>query len=217
MAKLGLFGGTFNPLHIGHLMIAEEARIARALDEVVLIPAGDPYLKDPGALAPKEARLEMARLAAALDPAHLRVSDIEIRREGPSYTFETLEAFRRVRPGDRLFLILGADSLLEIESWKCPERIFAAAAVLAVARGGQDPAALRAQAANLRRKYGAEIDVLAALSLTISSSDLRGRLRRGEASRYLLPEPVYQYIRTQGLYGCCETPQEAENGQTHGL
>ena len=197
--RIGIFGGTFNPIHVGHLMIAEEARIAARLDRVVLIPSGESYLKDPREIAPQRDRLEMTRLACA---GRYEVSDLEIRREGPSYTAVTCAQLRSAYPQDELFLILGADSLLEIERWREPRVIFDAVEVLAFTRGGEPEAALVQQAEALRARYGARIRIMNAFSLEIASSDIRRWIREGHAFRHLVTEPVYQYIRTTGLYGC---------------
>lgn len=198
MARIGLFGGTFNPIHVGHLTIAEEARIAAGLDRVIFIPSGESYLKDPAQIASREDRLEMTRLACG---DAYEVSDAEVRREGPSYTAVTCAQMRRRFPDDALFLILGADSLLEIERWKDPAAIFAAVDVLAFTRGGSDAAAFEAEARRLRRKYGARIDIVDVFSLDVSSSDIRRWIAGGHAFRHLVTEGVYEYIRERGLYG----------------
>lgn len=198
MARIGLFGGTFNPIHVGHLTIAEEARIAAALDRVILIPSGDSYFKDPAQIASRADRLEMTRLACG---GLYEVSDAEARREGPSYTSVTCREFQSAHPEDELFLILGADSLMEIEQWRDPAAIFDAAAVLAFTRGGRDAAALRRQADALRAKYGARIRLIETFSLDVASSDIRRWIAEGRAFRHLVTEPVYQYIRKNALYG----------------
>ena len=201
MAKLGLFGGSFNPIHVGHLTIAEEALKSLGLDRVIFIPSGDPYMKDPGQLAPRELRLEMTRLAVASAADCFEVSDLEIRREGPSYTAETLKEFAAARPGDELFLILGADSLMEIERWRDPARIFALSTVAALTRGGIPLADVNAAAEALRDKYGARIELLPEISIRLSASEIRGWIRGGHAYRHLVTEPVYRFIRAHGLYG----------------
>ena len=198
MARIGIFGGTFNPIHVGHLMIAEEARISARLDEVVLIPSGESYFKDPSQIASQRDRLLMTRLAAA---GRYAVSNMEIRREGPSYTSVTCAEYRAEHPGDELFLILGADSVMEIETWRDPQAIFDAVKLLAFTRGGEEAGALFEKAGALRKKYGARIEIVDAFSLEISSSELRGWIREGHAFRHLVTEPVYQYIREHGLYG----------------
>lgn len=198
MARVGLFGGTFNPIHVGHLSIAEEARIAGRLDRVIFIPSGESYFKDPAEIASRGDRLAMTRLACG---AVYEVSDIETRREGPSYTAVTCAAFREMYPNDELFLILGADSVLEIERWRDPEAIFSAVTLLAFTRGGQDNAAFTAEVQRLRETYGAKIQVIDVFSLEVASSDIRRWIREGHAFRHLVGEGVYSYILEKNLYG----------------
>ena len=197
MARIGLFGGTFNPIHVGHLTIAEEARLSAGLDRVIFIPSGDSYFKDPRKIASQEDRLQMTRLACG---DAYEVSDIETRREGPSYTAVTCRAFREMYPEDALFLILGADSVLEIDRWRDPGAIFDAVTVLAFTRGGEDAAALRAEADRLREKYRACIDIIDVFTLDVSSSDIRRFIAGGHAFRHLVSEPVYRYIKEHKLY-----------------
>ena len=197
MARIGLFGGTFNPIHVGHLTIAEEARLSAGLDRVIFIPSGDSYFKDPREIASREDRLQMTRLACG---DAYEVSDIETRREGPSYTAVTCRAFRDMYPEDSLYLILGADSLMEIDRWRDPGAIFDAVTVLAFTRGGEDAAALRAEAERLREKYRARIDIIDVFTLDVSSSDIRRFIAEGHAFRHLVTERVYGYIREHGLY-----------------
>lgn len=197
MARIGLFGGTFNPIHVGHLTIAEEARIAAGLDRVIFIPSGESYFKDPSQIASRMDRFNMTRLACA---EVYEVSDIETTREGPSYTAVTCRAFREMYPGDELFLILGADSVLEIDRWRDPGAIFDAVTVLAFTRGGQDNAAFRAEARRLRDKYGARIEIIDVFAIDVSSSDIRRFISEGHAFRHLVTEGVYGYIRDRGLY-----------------
>ena len=198
MARIGLFGGTFNPIHVGHLTIAEEARIAGALDRVIFIPSGHSYFKDSRHIASREDRLAMTRLACG---DIYEVSDMEIRRDGPSYTADTCRAFREMYPDDELALILGADSLMEIDRWHEPRAIFDTVRLLAFTRGGEDDAALREEAQRLRQKYGAAIDLIDVFSLNVSSSELRRLIAGGHAFRHLVTEGVYRHILSRGLYG----------------
>ena len=197
MARIGLFGGTFNPIHVGHLTIAEEARLSAGLDRVIFIPSGESYFKDPREIASREDRLQMTKLACG---DAYEVSDIEIRREGPSYTAVTCRAFQEMYPEDTLYLILGADSLMEIDRWRDPGAIFDAVTVLAFTRGGEDNAAFKAEAERLRDKYGARIDIIDVFTLDVSSSDIRRFIAGGHAFRHLVSEPVYRYIKEHKLY-----------------
>ncbi len=198
MARIGLFGGTFNPIHVGHLTIAEEARLAAGLDKVIFIPTGESYLKDPMEIAPKEDRLEMTRLACGDAYA---VSDMEVRRDGPSYTAVTCRAFQRLYPCDELFWILGADSLVDMARWRDPEVIFETVTLLAFTRGGQDDAAFRQRVDALRREQHARVETIDVFTLDVSSTDIRRYIQTRHAYRHLVTEPVYQYIRRKGLYG----------------
>ncbi len=201
MARIGLFGGTFNPIHVGHLTIAEEARLAAHLDRVIFIPTGESYLKDPVEVAPKGDRLEMTRLACG---NVYEVSDMETNREGPSYTAVTCRELKKLYPGDELLWILGADSLLDMARWREPEAIFEAVTLLAFTRGGADNRAFMARAGQLRREQGARIEMIETFTLDISSSDIRRFIREGHAFRHLVTEDVYQYIWEKKLYGLAE-------------
>ena len=186
MARIGLFGGTFNPIHVGHLTIAEEARLSAGLDRVIFIPSGESYFKVPREIASREDRLQMTKLACG---DAYEVSDID-----------TCRAFQEMYPEDTLYLILGADSLMEIDRWRDPGAIFDAVTVLAFTRGGEDAAAFTAEAERLRKKYGARIEIIDVFMLDVSSSDIRRFIAGGHAFRHLVSEPVYRYIKEHKLY-----------------
>lgn len=213
--NVGVLGGTFNPIHLAHLRLAEEMREALALARVILVPAGDPPLKRRG-VARAELRLEMVRRAAASNPA-LEVDDLEVRRAGPSYTVDTLAELRRRWPGAKLWFLVGADTLRDLESWREPARLFELASFAAAARPGQ-PAALRALLPaslaepfrdgprGLVHRSGNEIRAIPFTPLDISASDLRRRVARGASLRYLVPDEVIEFIAKHHLY------QEKEDG-----
>ena len=165
---------------------------------MIFIPSGESYFKDPTQIASREDRLQMTRLACG---DAYEVSDIETRREGPSYTAVTCRAFQEMYPEDALYLILGADSVLEIDRWRDPGVIFDAVTVLAFTRGGEDAAALRAEADRLREKYRACIDIIDVFTLDVSSSDIRRFIAEGHAFRHLVTERVYRYIQQHRLFG----------------
>ena len=198
MARIGLFGGTFNPIHVGHLTIAEEARLAAGLDRVIFIPTGESYLKDPAEVASKEDRLEMTRRACG---DVYEVSDMETNRAGPSYTAVTCREMKKRFPDDELLWILGADSLLDMSRWREPETIFEAVTLLAFTRGGADNRAFMVRADQLRREQGAKIEIIETFTLDISSSDIRRFIQEGHAFRHLVTEDVYRYILKKKLYG----------------
>ena len=211
MARTAVFGGSFNPIHVGHLLMADEMLERLRLDRVVFVPAAAPPHKPAAMLAPAEHRYEMVRLAVA-GHAGFEVSDIELRRRGPSFTVDTLEAM--ARPGDELFLLIGSETFLDLLSWRHPRRIVELARLVAVPRTGSafDPESAAAQ--KVLREIGAErfvggddsigpatVLVVHAASLPISSSDLRARARQGRSLAYRVPEVVAAYIGRHRLYG----------------
>lgn len=195
-ARIGILGGSFDPVHYGHLAIAEEARAALQLDRVLLIPAGHQPLKAGNHDAQPHDRLAMARLACAPNPA-LQVSDMEIARTGPSYTVVTLEELTEQQIGS-LFFILGIDALAEFHRWRAAARILELATLVGMRRAGSSP-----DLAPLRAALPAADDrtiLLEGPLLAISSSDIRQRVAEGRPIRYLTPDPVVEYIAEQGLY-----------------
>lgn len=191
--KLGVFGGTFDPVHWAHLVLAQCALDELKLDSILFIPAGEPWRKSHRTVAPAVHRLEMLRLAVAGND-DFAVSDVELRREGPTYTADTLEALAGERLDDSFWFIVGADALADMPNWRDPERI-AKHAVLAVApRPGYE-------AADVPGVPRDRIVTFAAPLMDISSSDIRDRLARARSARYLLPAAVEEYVRAQGLYG----------------
>jgi nicotinate-nucleotide adenylyltransferase len=188
--KVGILGGSFDPIHFGHLRAAENAREALGLGEVLFIPAGQPPHKRENALSPARDRLAMVTLATAGNRAFLP-SDTELERSGPSYTVDTLKAFRAERPGDDLFLVVGSDTLPEMSGWYQPERLFALCTVAVAGR----PGALAGKA-----PAGAQVVELPGPGLEVSATDVRRRVRDGKSVRYLVPEAVAEYIAKRGLY-----------------
>jgi nicotinate-nucleotide adenylyltransferase len=189
--KLGLLGGMFDPIHIGHLRAAEIVREALALDEVVFVPAGRPPHRGQPAAAGID-RYAMVALATAADRAFVP-SDVEIAREGPSYTVETVALIRKQRPGVDIVLIVGSDNLPLIADWREPERLLKLCTVAVVERPGSPPVpAGTLPAGRLHRVEGT--------ALPIASRDLRERIRGGRSVRHLVPDGVADYIEKRGLY-----------------
>lgn len=197
-------GGTFNPIHMGHLIIAEKAREQFDLDEVVFMPSGTPYMKNSQEILPADMRVEMTRLAIEENP-FFDLSVIEVEKEGSTYTYETLEYLRDKNPGSEYYFILGADSLWAIEDWKEPERIFANCHILAAVRGDKSTQDMEAQIASLKDRFGADIFLLQTGHMEISSSMIRDMIREGRSIRYLVPDAVYDYIIRNKLYKAEET------------
>jgi nicotinate-nucleotide adenylyltransferase len=198
--KLGVFGGTFDPLHTGHLMVAEEVRACIGLDAVMFVPAGQPWLKDDRTLADGAHRLRMVELAIATNE-HFQVSDIEQRREGPTYTADTLEELgRSLGDSAELYLIVGLDALAELHRWSRPERVLDLATVVGVARPGHETLA-RGPLDRVRPGASDGVRVVGGMLVNISSTEVRRRIAVGESIRYLVPRAVEEYIAQYVLYG----------------
>ena len=197
--RIGIMGGTFNPPHMGHINAAKTALKGIPLDRVIFIPTGVPPHKEMAKdSATTVERLHMTSLAA--ESIGAGVSDIEIRREGKSYTADTLSYLKEQNPDDELWLIMGTDMFLSLESWRSPETIFRLAKIAVVPRNYDDIKKLSDQVTHLREKYGAESVVLDCEVIEISSTELRKKLREGKAEA-LVPESVYKYIVKNQLYG----------------
>jgi len=196
--RLGVIGGTFDPIHIGHLAIAEEARVRLALDGVLFVPARVSPLKLGNHLASGEDRYRMVALAIADNPS-FRASRIELDREGPSYTVDTLRALRAANGEEaELYFIMGMDSLDTLTHWRRPDEILRLARLVVISRPDCHPDWASLEAAIPGASQA--ITVIDSLQLDISSTDLRERVRKGWPIRYLVPAPVETYIREHRLY-----------------
>lgn len=198
MRKIGILGGTFNPIHTGHLMLAEYALDA-GLSEVWFIPTGQSYMKEAQTVLPGEERLKMTELAVLSHPA-FRCLDLEVRRGGRTYTYETLELLKARYPEDAFYFLIGADCLDTIHTWKCPERIFACCTLLAALRDDTPKEWMEEKKEKLEAAFGARIQWLPFLRFSLSSTELRERVRADRSIRYLTPESVRAYIREKGFY-----------------
>jgi nicotinate-nucleotide adenylyltransferase len=194
---IGVLGSAFNPPHLGHLALAQEALWQLGLSEVILVPTGGaPHkriLDDPG----RELRLAMTRLAAADDP-RFSVSIVEVDREGPSYTYETLELLAKERLDTELVFVMGADAAVGLESWRNPERVVELARLAVARRAGVSDA----EVAAVMRSLGAagRATMLEMPQFGVSSSAVRERAAVGRPLRYLVPEPVARFIEEKGIY-----------------
>ena len=198
--KTGILGGTFDPIHLGHLITAENALDGAGLDRVILMPTGCSYFKEDQKVTAPQLRYEMTRLAAGDNPK-LVVSDMETTRPGNSYTADTLRELRKTYPDDELYYIVGADTLVLMSLWRAPEVIFSLCRVLVETRPDEIAGkGLLEEIKALRDKYGADITILPARNIAISSTEIRGRVRDGHSIRYLVPTAVENYIREKGLY-----------------
>ena len=193
--RIGVMGGTFDPIHLGHLVAAEEAHWQFGLDRVVFVPAGRPWQKPVG-VTPPEDRYRMTVLATTSNPA-FTVSRLEIDHPGPTYTVDTLRRLRAEQAdGTRLYFIIGADAVLQILTWKEPDQVLAQAEFIAATRPGFDLDRLLSQVPGAAdRIHRMEIPALA-----IAASDIRARVARGAPIQYLVPDGVARYIHKHGLY-----------------
>jgi nicotinate-nucleotide adenylyltransferase len=189
--RRGVLGGTFDPIHLGHLRAAENAREALGLDEVLFVPSGNPPHRGLP-LSSGLDRFTMVALATALHPAWV-ASDVEVSRHGPSYTADTLSVLKERRPEDALFLIVGSDTFPEMATWRDPARIFALCTVAVAERPGARDAA-PAAAAQVR------VERVSGPGLAISATEVRRRAQEGKSVRYLVPDAVADYIVKRGLY-----------------
>ena len=190
--KVGVCGGTFDPPHVGHLILAEAAHNQLKLDKVMFIPAGDPWRKAARKVTPAFHRLEMTRLAVQGNPA-FEVEDFEVVREGPSYTVESLEILHdHLGVEAELYLILGEDALADVPHWHQPERLVELSTLAVANRGGVTMPQLPFDRAR--------VVPVAMPSIDISSTELRARAAKGLSLRYQVPDAVLRYIEANGLY-----------------
>lgn len=203
MKKLGILGGSFNPIHLGHLVLAETAREALGLERVIFIPAKLPPHKTATALAGGADRLAMVRLAVAGNPA-FAVSDIELRRPGVSYTVDTVRALReKLGAGIQIYFLIGMDTVAELAAWREVARLARLCKFIPLSRPGQpSPDAAALERAVGKRPAGAILKRALVMPLIgISSSEIRRRAADGRTIRYLVPAAVAAYIRRKRLYG----------------
>ena len=186
--RVGILGGTFDPIHHGHLAAASEVCAALGLDQVLIVPANHQPFKERFDAAAPEHRLEMCRLAVADDP-RMAVSPVDIERGSVTYSVDTLTDLARQRPGAQLYFIAGADALLRLNEWKDPERLLELAEFVGVTRAGHS-----------LPQGGALHALVEVPALAVSSTDVRRRVRAGEPIRYLVPSAVADYITANELY-----------------
>ncbi len=201
MNKIGIMGGSFDPIHIGHMNIAEEAAARLGLDEVLFIPANKSYNKDPNENMSSDKRLYLTELAVEDDPL-FKASDIEIKRGGTTYTVDTLEELKGLYGDDtELVFLLGADSMLAVDKWREPEKLFKLCRFAVVSRPGCSDGELEKEIKRIEKKYNSEIYRMNTPGLDVSSTDIRNRIAGGEGFRYMLPAKVWKAITDNDLYG----------------
>ena len=197
--RIGLYGGTFDPVHFGHLVLAEQCREQCRLEEVWFIPAGHPPHKTEQQISPVACRVDMVQMAIAGHP-QFRLDLRETKRTGLNYTVDTVAEIARERPGDSLHLLIGADSLRDLPTWREPERILELAEIVAVNRPGVAGNILQSLKPLLNSHTLSRIRELTIPGCDISSRDLRQRVRDGQSVRYLMPRAVECYVAECGLY-----------------
>lgn len=199
LRKIGLMGGTFNPIHYGHLLIAENAYEQFGLDEVIFIPTGRSPHKDARQILDARERIEMIRLAIAENP-HFSCSDYEVQKEGISYTYLTVQAFYERAAGSELYFIMGADSLAYFDSWMRPDKISQMSTILAAVRDGLNMEELLPIREELAQTYGTRIGFINTPNFSVSSRMIRRRILAGHTIRYLVPDVVEQYLKEHHVY-----------------
>jgi nicotinate-nucleotide adenylyltransferase len=212
LARVAVLGGSFNPIHYGHLLLADDVLEQLALDRVLFVPAGSPPHKPASLLAPAADRFEMVRRAIA-DHPRFDVSDVEVRRSGVSYTVDTLSAL--AAGGDELFYIVGSETFLDLLTWREPRKVATLARLVVIPRAGSVFDTEGAAAQKVLHEIGVEggfvhaggapppprgVLIVHATSLPLSASDLRRRVREGRSLTYRLPPAVIEYVRAHGLY-----------------
>lgn len=197
--KVGIMGGTFNPIHIGHLILAETARIQYGLDEILFIPSGKSYMKQQMDIPSGKVRAHMTSLAIE-DNSYFALSLMEIMREGNTYTYETLETLKAQNPDTEYYFILGEDSLFAIEKWQSTQKIFELCTILAAVRSDGYLENIKTEAKRLSDKYNGRVLLLNCGNMDISSTKIRENVKNGQSIRYIVPDKVIQYIEETGLY-----------------
>lgn len=199
MKSLAIMGGTFDPIHYGHLVVAEQVRHSFACDKVLFIPAAIPPHKTQNTITAVADRLAMTKMAVASNP-WFEISTLEIERPGPSYTIDTVREIKETYQPENLYFITGADAVLEILSWKDVNNLLSLCKFIAATRPGYDLNNLQQRLKSLPQKYFENIIPFYVPSLAISSTDIRNRVNSGKPIKYLLPESVEDYIYDHLLY-----------------
>lgn len=199
LQKIGIMGGTFNPIHNGHLIIAENAREEFQLDQILFIPTGHSPHKKERQIADASLRCDMISLAIKDNP-FFQQDLTEVSSADISYTYITLQKLKKIYPVAQLYFILGADSLFDIESWKNPEQILSICSILAAYRQHERQTEFSQQIAYLKEKYNCCIYPLDAPKFDVSSSEIRNRIEKNKTIRYMVPKEVEDYIKKNQLY-----------------
>ena len=197
--RVGIMGGTFNPIHLGHLILAEHAYEQLELDEVLFVPSGNPYMKEYANVLDAKTRIDLVGETIE-DNSHFALSRIEVDRGGNSYSYETIAALKEANPDTEYFFMVGADSLFMMEKWMHPEKIFSEVTVAVAIRGGYTDERLEEQIKVLEEKYNTKIERLHSRSVDISSTVIRDRVREGKSIRYMVHYKTAEVIKKKRLY-----------------
>ena len=197
--KIGLIGGTFDPIHHGHLILSEYVRVKCGLDKIIFIPTGFTPHKDDSKVEDSEIRLKMSKIATISNP-YFEVSDMETYRTSISYTVDTLKEFKALYSNDELYFIIGADSLFQLPTWKDYEKIIATTNLIVANRPGGKNHLIEDKIKEYTDEFGGNIIQVTSPLIDISSSDIRNRVRNNESIKYLIPDNVEQYIAKNNLY-----------------
>ena len=199
--KIGIYGGTFNPVHFGHIHILKDFISRLELERVILIPTAEPPHKKILNLAPAAKRAEMLELAAKqINTAEVLVSQIEILRKGKSYTADTLEELQKLYPNDELFLLMGEDMFLTVDKWYKPEIIFSLCTLCASPRSNDGLKKLQKFGTELEEKYNAKVLIEDISYIEVSSTEIRSRAEKGESISELVPDYIEEYIKKEKIY-----------------
>jgi nicotinate-nucleotide adenylyltransferase len=212
--KIGLLGGSFNPIHTGHLLLAESARDQYELDKVLFIPTGNNPFKLSQDEISREHRLKMVELAIEGNES-FEILTLEIDQEGITYTIDTINKIKRIYPDSDFYFIAGADLMFEITLWKGAPELLKAVKFITTFRPGYSHDRLDMRIQELQDIYGASIYKLYATEMDIASSDIRSRIKNGYSIRYLLPDSVESYIREHDLYLTCSVKEEKNELDGH--
>ncbi len=199
MKKIGIMGGTFNPIHIGHLFLAENAYEQAGLDKVLFMPSKNPPHKAMPNQVTEQQRVDMVNLAIKDNP-HFELSTMELHREGLTYTADTLRIMKQQNPDTEYFFIVGTDSLFMMQHWKEPEVVFEYCTVLVAARDNADYDTIKVHMNYLKQTYLAKIQFMQMPMLDIASAKIRDRIENSQTVRYYLPQAVIRYITDHKLY-----------------
>ncbi len=197
--RLGIYGGSFDPVHLGHLLLAETCREACSLDRVLFLPCGQSPHKPQGAIATGQQRSEMLEFAIAGDP-RFGVCRIELERSGPSFTVETLRQLHFEQPDSELFFLMGADSLADLPMWREPQAIFELATIVAVNRGFRPLPDWASLESRLGPRVRDRVQLVTMPAIDLSATEIRERVQANRSLRFRVPRAVEEYIRQHGVY-----------------